>query len=102
MELHWDKFQVLPVQCVVHLHKPDGSAVSSKSRLSYLGANVVIAIVLVWPYLWGGTGGGEGGYYDNEVEKYPLTSYLSLRKMRQSVDAHVALTDPSNSPQMLK
>ena len=38
MELHWDKFQLLPVQCTPKLMAPDGSTIPVKNEMQYLGA----------------------------------------------------------------
>ena len=37
MELHWNKFQLLPIQCSPSLHTPDGTSLPSKARMEYLG-----------------------------------------------------------------
>ena len=37
MELHWKKFQVLPVQCSSKIVTPDGSAIPSQAGMDYLG-----------------------------------------------------------------
>jgi hypothetical protein len=37
MELHWGKFQLLPVQCTPKVHTPDGQRIPLKSRMEYLG-----------------------------------------------------------------
>ena len=37
MELHWDKFQLLEVQCHASISTPTGERVASKSGLDYLG-----------------------------------------------------------------
>ena len=40
MELHWDKFQVMCVNCEQRLRRPDGTALQTHERMSYLGATV--------------------------------------------------------------
>ena len=37
MELHYDKFQLLPVQCDPTVRKPDGSVIIPGTRMEYLG-----------------------------------------------------------------
>ena len=37
MELHWDKFQLLEVQCHASISTPTGERIASKSGLDYLG-----------------------------------------------------------------
>ena len=40
MELHWDKFQLLEVQCHSKVLAPDGSRIIAKEGMSYLGTIV--------------------------------------------------------------
>ena len=40
MELHWNKFQVMSVNCEQRLRRPDGIALQTHERMSYLGATV--------------------------------------------------------------
>ena len=40
MELHWDKFQVMPVQMHISIYTPDGVALPSKEEMQYLGAAI--------------------------------------------------------------
>ena len=40
MELHWDKFQVLPVQAEGQIMTTDGHALPFKTEMQYLGASI--------------------------------------------------------------
>jgi len=40
MELHWDKFQLLPIQCSPVLHTPAGDPIPCRGRMEYLGTSL--------------------------------------------------------------
>jgi hypothetical protein len=40
MELHWDKFQLLPIQCSPVLHTPAGQPIPGRERMEYLGTSL--------------------------------------------------------------
>jgi len=40
MELHWNKFQLLPVQCTPALHTPSGVPIPCRQRMEYLGTTL--------------------------------------------------------------
>ena len=35
MELHWNKFQLLPIQCTPILHTPSGDPIPCRQRMEY-------------------------------------------------------------------
>ena len=40
MELHWDKFQLLPIQCAPVLTTPAGDPIPGRQRMEYLGTSL--------------------------------------------------------------
>ena len=40
MELHWNKFQLLPIQCSPVLQTPAGDPIPSRNRMEYLGTSL--------------------------------------------------------------
>ena len=40
MELHWDKFQLMPVRCNTNLRTPSGDLIPAKDSMVYLGATL--------------------------------------------------------------